>query len=340
MRTAPALALLSGLAAFVGAVACAGSGSEESFEPREGDVVVPADASSFLLFDERGVSKRSADAVEWVQEHAVHGKPSAAGVDLDGGWACVRYADQLAFVMLGAREADWAPSPEPGVYRAIAVKGDLAAVTAKNRVHLLEVPTGEVVDSFDAGAWIARLDQDDVDYALPISGTEVMLMTSRRVGTFTDGKVVAFLADRSQGDWRVKQQVEFPGLTWVHRCASAGDTVYVSGLREETQLQAGNRPPELHQFLVVQAVDPNTLLSHELVYERRNLPPPPTIVRDLAVGTEALALLVEPGEIRVYSLDRGALLHERFFPRVDSITWLDTGELVAIVDGQPQLVRY
>jgi len=167
-----------------------------------------------------------------------------------------------------------------------------------------------------------------------------MLLTSRRVGTFTDGKVVAFLADKSRGNWQVKQQVEFPGLTWVHRCASAGDTVYVSGLREETQLQAANRPPELHQFLVVHAVDPSTLLGEELVFERRNLPPPPTIVRDLAIGTEALALLIEPGEIRVYSRDRGALLHEQYFARVDSITWLDTGELVAIVDGEPRLVRY
>ena len=59
--------------------------------------------------------------VEWTAEHRVTGKPSAAGIDLDGGWACVGYADQLAFVQIGAKEADWTPSPQPGLYRSIAV---------------------------------------------------------------------------------------------------------------------------------------------------------------------------------------------------------------------------
>jgi len=337
MRTALVYCACLGLLALS---SCKGTAAGESFDPQEGVVVIPAEASSFLIFDERGVSKRSAEEVEWIQEHPLRGKPSAAGIDLESGWVCVGYSDQLAFVMLGAREADWAPSPQPGLYRSIAVKNGLAAVSADNRVHVLEVPTGAVIDSFDAGAWIARLDQDDVDYALPLSETEVMLLTSRRVGTFTDGKIVAFLADKSRGNWQVKQQVEFPGLTWIHRCASVGDTVYVSGLREETQLRAGNRPPDLHQFLVIYAVDPTTLLSQELVFERRNLPPPATIIRDLAVGTEALAVLIDPGELRVYGLTRGALLHEEYFPHVESVAWLDTGELVVIVNGEPQLVRY
>lgn len=301
--------------------------------PRERPVVVPASDGSYLLFDASGISLRRGQTVNWIDQGGRRGMPSAAGFDLRGEWACVGYSDELAFMPLGAEEASWVASPNPGLYRSIAVNNEIAAVLAPSgRLYLLDVPFGESIDEFPTAELLRDFDQDRIDYALPLTAEEVVLLSSRDVGPTTDAKVLLTRANKSSGTWRF-QPLELPDLDWVHCAASSGASLYVVGLREETQLRAQQRP-ELRQRLVVEQIDLDRLEATAIVDEDRPIPPPGTVVEGIALGNDAIGLLLESDEVLVYSLD-GARIHRERVAGAQSIAWVDSGEFVVLRDGEP-----
>lgn len=316
---------------------CSSTGSG-GFVPREAGAVLPAGGGSYLLFDETGISQRRGSETLWAKSYGT-GAPSAAGFDLEGGWACVGYANQLAMLQLGDTEPRWVPSPEPGLYRSIGVRDDLAALTVGGNVHVVEIPGGEVVSRLAAGQWVAARGQETVDYALPLSRDEVVLLSSEEEGGFKEGTVMAFRMDRSQGTWRQTQDARFPAMHWVERAVSAGNELYVAGLWEEMIPRAGSGVGlgSFEQTLIVVRLGLDSFLNEVLVQERVETG---TKVLDVSVGTDALAVLFASGEVRVFDLTSRARLRREHFPGAESIAWAAEGDLVILVEGVPKIVRY
>lgn len=332
----PHWAALSSAICFLGLVSSCSSPGGGGFAPREAGAVLPAGSSSYLLFDATGISQRRGGETLWAKNYAT-GSPSASGFDLEGGWACVGYSNQLAMLQLGDQEPRWVPSPEPGLYRSIGVRDDLAAITIGGNVHTVEIPSGEVVSKLAAGQWVAARGQETVDYALPLSRDEVVLLSSEEEGGFKEGTVMAFRMDRSQGTWRQTQDARFPAMHWVERAVSAGNDLYVAGLWEEMIPQAGGGMGRFEQTLIVVRLGLDSFLNEVLVQERVDTG---TKVLDVSVGTDALALLFASGEVRVFDLRSRARLRREFFPGAESIAWAAEGDLVVLAEGVPKIVSY
>jgi len=304
------------------AASCASLAASERFEPGPRAILLPAGEGDHVLFDAGRIVKTKGGEEEWSEPaNSAEEQPSAAGFDLDAGWACVGYSDRLAFVQLGGKRIRWCDPPGPGPHRSIAVRGELVAVNSGREVSVLEVPSGERVEGFDAGRWLKQFAQDEVDYAEPVSDTDLVLITSRDVGALTDGRVLAIRTQRAPNGWLLAGENHLRALTWADQCVSKGDDLFVAGVWEETRLRSG-RAPELFQSLVVLALDVETLQVRELVRAEHATP---TIVVGVAVGVDELAVLLAPGEVRVYSLAQGSLLRRQVFPRADSVAWIGAG---------------
>ncbi len=315
--------------------ACSASGTRER-AARPQPVVLPAGGESYVVFDAGRIARHGPDGVEW-QEPAP-GVPSAAGYDLGSGWACVGYDDALAMVRLGGKRVERAASPLPGPCRTIGVHADVAALNAGGRVELVSIPAGTSEASLDASAWLAQFDLDAVDYALPTSACEVLLVVSRAVNAFT-GDVRVLRASRCDGSWKNDGETALRGLTWVERCESDGRSIYVAGVFERAQPGALGRPGRLLQRLVVLKVDLATLRATELVADDRA--ERSTRVRDLAVGSEAVAVLLDSGELSIFAASGSdARLRREHLPGAEAVAWTGPGTLVVLAGGELRPLRY
>ena len=317
--------------------ACGSLGASERFEPHPRPIVLPTGEGDYVLFNEGNIRRTGVAEASWTEPSSSGAaQPSAAGYDLDAGWACVGYSDQLAFVPLGGRNIRWVDAPAAGLHRSIAVRGELAAVNSGDRVRILEVPSGLEVESIAGGALLRAVDQDEFDYAEPLSDSELLLIASRDVDAFTDGRVVAMRIARGANAWEMQSHNELLGLTWADQCASKGDQVYVAGIWEETRLRSGDMP-ELFQSLVILRVDAETLQAKELVRDDHE---PPTTVLDVAIGMDELAVLLGTGEVRVYSLQDGRSLRRQRFGRAESIAWIGPGRWVVHTEGGSKILSH
>ncbi len=301
--------------------ACGALGASERFTPTARPILLPAGEGAHVLFDGGRVSKVVGAEEEWsLASESTAPRPSAAGFDLaSSGWACVGYADRLAFLQLGAKRVRWAPSPSQGLHRSIAVRDELAAVNDGRVVHLVEVPSGERLERLDAGSFLKQLGQDEIDHAEPLSDAELLLITSRSVGAMTDGRTIALRVERAPAGWTIQHQNRLPSLTWADQCVSSGGKLYVAGIFESSNPSADRRRIELRQQLSVVAIDTQTLRITELV---RLDHVPPTVVRGVAVGVDELAVLLAPGEVRIFALADGRELRRQNYARADAIAWV------------------
>jgi hypothetical protein len=341
-RSRRAAVALSSLGLWAGlATGCVAATPAEVVAPRRGPVVLPAGGSSYLLFERGGVVHRGGGDVVLGEVHEDEGEPIASAVDLGSAWAVVAYEHRLAFAQLATQRVSWVPNPLGGALTGLSIRGETAALRAGSRVLAVRVPDGEVLWDEDVADFLQRSDLNRLDYALPRDDDEVVLVASRAGTAFTDGAVKIQRIDRSRGDWRIRNENTIRGLTWVHQAESDGDAVFVAGLREETQIRPGSAG-RLWQWLVVTRVELDSLEVTELVFAERQARS--TVVRDLVVGTDALAVLLDEGTVQIYRLVDGggatAPIFERTYPRADSIAWISDEELVVMTSDGPEIVRY
>lgn len=335
------------LALLPGTLGCISALPAELRAPRTGAVVLPAGGTSFFVFEAGRVARLADGRVEWEESYAAGGDPAAAGVDLSSAWAAVAFPSRLVFVHLATRKLHWVDSPfgpatnAPHQVNGLAIRGETATLWSASRIAALRVPSGEKLWEADLAGHLDASDLNYLAFALPRSDDGLVVVASREGNNFTDGAVVAQRIDRSRGDWRIQNQNTLPGMTWAHRTASEGEAVFVAGLWEDVQLRPGTTG-RLWQKLLVCRVELDSLEVTELVWAERQARS--TVVRDLVIGTEALAVLLDAGTVQIYRIVEGggatAPLFERHYDAVDSIAWISDTELVVMTPGGPEVVRY
>lgn len=335
-RPARALALV--LAALA---ACASPHPAALARPRTGDAALPAGDGAALLLGRTSVALVRGDEELWRRAHDDAGDPRASCVDLDSAWACVAYGARLAFVQLATGSIAWVESPAGAAPDGVALRGETAVLWSGERATAVRVPGGARLWEEDLAPLLASSGVRRLDHVVPRGDAGAVVLASRGGTSFTDGRVVVLRIDRSRGDWRIEAQSELAGLTWVHRAASEGASLFVAGIREETQLSAGG-PGRLWQALVVLRVDLETLAAEEVLWSQRQTRS--TAVLELAVGTNAIAVLLEGGLVEVYRLVDGgrasAPVFDKHVPTARSIAWTGEGELLIVTDNGRELVRY
>ncbi len=337
MRRIPAVVTaLSALAL----TTCVSAVPAELSAARRGPVALPAGDGAHLVFRRDRVERRRGAEVEWSIEHADAGDPLVSAIDLDSAWAAVGYARRLAFVQLAAQRVSWTDSPASDP-RGLALRGETAALWSGTRAVAVRVPSGAVLWEDDLAPLLESVGVNRLEHLVPRGDDRALVLGSRTGSSFTDGKVVVLALDRSRGDWRIENESTLRGLTWVHRAASEGAALYVAGLREETQRSPGG-PGRLLQALVVAQVDLDTLSAREILWSQRQARS--TVVHELAVGTNALALLLDGKTVEVYRIvENGratAPVFDQHFASAESLAWISPAELLVVADGEPRSVRY
>jgi len=310
-------------------------------EPRSGPVVLPAGGSSFFQFESTRVARHEGGEVAWEAEHPSAGPPVVGAVDLSSAWAAVGYERRLAFVQLSTRKVSWVPSPLVGRLSDLSIRGETALLRDGSRVLAIRVPSGSVLWEHEFASHLEQSEVNSLDYALPESDDEIVVLASRQGTAWTDGVVKVQRLDRSRGNWRVRNENRLPGFTWVHQAESDGAELYVAGLREETQRRVGGAG-RLWQWLVISKVDLGSLEATELVYTVRQ--ERETVVTDLVIGTGAVAVILDGRTLQVFRLVEGgtasAPIFERTFAKADSVAWISDQELVVQTANGTELVRY
>ena len=325
---------------------CAGSSAGGARAPG-GPLIVPAGGSSFLRF--------GADAVEWIdvapdaapggETQAVPagaGKPAAAGVDRETGWAAVAYEHRLAVVELSRgtlrwHDPAWSRSPV-----SVAVTGGLAAAVTGDTVAIYTLRDGLCVQREDLATWLEWFELDRLVYALPLSRTRFLLVGFRPMGLTSRSQAMVQEIDLGGMTREATAVGVLPGLTDVQACAYVGNALYVAGVLEEDRRLPG-RPPQpgdLKQTLIVYRVEPAGLKQRAVVsLERHEFS---TRVSELAVGERALSVILADGELLVFELGQGAVASQpvdrtRVRPGT-SATWLEGNRLALIGPGGSEVV--
>jgi hypothetical protein len=245
---------------------------------RQRDVaVLPTGDGNLLRFDAKEVAVLDAKAAKG-QTFPVRatGSPRASALELSERLAAVAYADALAITDLsGVAEPTWLPLPATLPARALAIRQGRCAIVGDNRdAMVLQLPSGDVVWRGRAGVRV-----DEVYLVVPTQSTE-QLIVARRGET-----VLVQRLDLARGEGELTGETIVPRLNVVGAAATAGGSIFVAGLREES---TASMRGALRQWLVIVRIDPNDFRVEELVYERMDAIE--GYVTDLAVGQEMVAI--------------------------------------------------
>jgi hypothetical protein len=308
---------------------------------------LPTGEPTFFLFKTDSVEKFKGDKRDpsediKVPPHA--GRPYRSGVDLETGWACVSYENKLAMIQLMNREVDWTEQALPHQVRRgfLSIMNDMIAITTNSAITVLSGPRKNILWSVDRGQskrWLRTFGLECIEYTVPLSKNNFLLVCSRKMGLFSKPKVVIQRIDRSHGQWRLINENIVTGLTHLHQCTGDGKSLYLAGIHEMSQLGAGYDLGRLWQTIVVIKIDLDNLERHELVWEERQQAG--FIIQDFAVGDELTALLINPNnEVRIYRGERtGSPEYKNYVAGAKSIEWLSKDDIVVLSDNGPQVIE-
>jgi hypothetical protein len=326
---------------------CAGSSGGGPRAPSGEPLVVPAGGSSFLRFGASSVElvdveSDGAPAGETDVVPAGAGKPAAAGVDRETGWAAVAYERKLAVVELSRGTVRWYDPAWSKSPVSLAVTAGLAAAVTGDTVAIYTLRDGQCVQREDLASWLEWFDLERLVYALPLSRTRFLLVGFKPMGLTSRSQAMVQEIDLGGMTREATAVGVLPGLTDVQACAYVGNALYVAGVLEEDRRLPGRapQPGDLKQTLIVYRVEPAGLKQKAVVnLERHEFS---TRVRELAVGERALSVILEDGELLVFELGQGAVASQpvertRVRPGT-SATWLEGNRLALIGPGGTEVV--
>jgi len=292
----------------------------------DGPFLVPAGESDYLLFSHTSVigPQGRKEAVP-----AGAGRVVGAAVSLVSGWACVAYQSQMAFVDLASGEILWARVPV-GDADFVSLGGEAAAYGADDTVTFVRVPTGEELWREDTSPWLEERGLARLDYVWPLSEDEFLLLGSKAPGV-SWAKVVVQKITRAYGRWQALSTNDISKiLTWVDRCVSDGEGLYVVGVKENLQMGTRRRPGRLWHNLVAVHVDPGDWVTRTVIDEEQQQRE--TLITDIAVGPGLLAIVRDASRLDVYEVyETGQAVRPawgRSWSRADAVTYLSPEELV------------
>ena len=309
--------------------ACSSSGSSAP-KPRGEPLVVPAGPGSYYLFKEGAVERRPAGTVQPLPSDA--GRPAAAGVDPNGGWAAVAYERGLFAVQLAegrvvpVADVEW--SSPPGT---IGVRGGLAGTAEDGTIGLYRVADGAREWRGNGHEILAEAGLKELFFVLPLSKQELIVVGFKGMDSlgYPDARVVVL--DRSGGRPTLVREQPVRGMHWLRACASDGELVFLGGENERVVNLPGFKNQQLVQALLVVQVDPAKLATRELV--REEMPGREIRVRQLAAGFGLVAVSLEGGELAVYRVKDGlatsAAYRNRYTTEVSAACLDETHVVVA-----------
>ena len=314
------------------AAACSSSGSSAP-RPSGEPLVVPAGPGSYYFFREGAIELRPDGRQEPVPPSA--GRPAAAGVDPNGGWAAVAYDRGLFAVQLAegrvvpVEGVEW--SSPPG---SIGLRGGLAGTAEDGTIGLYRVADGAREWRGNGTEILAEAGLKELFFVLPLSKQELLVVGFKGMDSlgYPDARVVVL--DRSGGRPALVREQPVRGMHWLRACASDGELVYLGGENERVINLPGVGNRQLVQALLVVQVDPDGLAAREIV--REELPGQVVRVRQLAAGFGLVAVSLEGGELAVYRVKDGlatsAAYRNRYTTEVSAACLDETHVVVASGD--------
>jgi hypothetical protein len=294
-----------GLALALAGTAC-GSPQESAGERSRlgaelGWLVVPAGETSNYRFEEHALSEhlQSGESRTLPFAPAPPGKPLASACDVQGGSAAVAYTHALAALDLVEGRIKWLPVEWPVQPRILSVSGTLAATLAGDDLSVWRVRDAKLLWRESTAAWLHARGLTRIDYALPLSPDEFLLVASKPVGFASASRLLAYRVSRAGGDWRSSNDHLVPELSNLHRCTSDGRDVYLAGVQEETRPGRG-AGPELIQTLVVVRLSAGDFSRAVLV--REELHRLETEVEDLTAGPGWVGVVLKDGQTGEFAL--------------------------------------
>jgi hypothetical protein len=333
------------------ACACASSSSQRG--PSGQPLAVPAGGATFYRFGadqvelvDAGAAAVEASAGAEAQPLAVPadaGRPAAVGVDRESAQAAVAYERKLAVVDLARGNVRWLEAAWGSAPQSVAVTGGLAATVSGDTVSIWSLRDGQCLQREELARWLESFALERLEYALPLSRTEFLLVGFRPMGLTSESQALVQKVDLGGISREAKQIALLPDLADVQACAYAGGALFVAGVREEDRRLPGQapRPGDLAQTLTIYRIDPGDLSQKAVVrMERHELS---TTVRELAVGERGLCVLLEEGDLLVFELGgtdvaSQAVDHARVADGT-SATWLEEDRLALIGPMGSQIVQ-
>jgi len=330
-------------------VACA---SERERGPSGLPLAVPAGGATFYRFGSEQVelvhAERAVEASAKAEEEAPlavpagAGLPAAVGVDRESGQAAVAYEHQLAVVDLARGSVRWLDAAWSQPPHCVAVTGGLAAMVSGDTVSIYSLRDGQCLQREELARWLESFSLERLEYALPLSRTEFLLVGFRPMGLTSASQALVQKVDLGGLSREAKQIALLPGLADVQACTYVGGALFVAGVREEDRRLPGQppRPGDLAQTLTVYRIDPQDLSQKQVVkMPRHELS---TTVREIAVGDRGLCVLLEEGDLLVFGLGAADVASEAVDQRPvaagTSATWLEEGRLALIGPAGSQIV--
>src|SRR5688572_13568344 len=288
------------LAAALAAPLFLGCSSPRSHAWRGLPLAVPAGGAAFYRFGAQQVELVDAGSAAVVEANVPSeplpgdfapiavpegaGLPAAVGVDRESAQAAVAYEHKLAAVDLARGNVRWLDAAWNGAPRSVAVTGGLAAMVSGDTVSIYSLRDGSCLQREGLERWLESFSLERLEYALPLSRTEFLLVGFRPMGLTSGSQALVQKVDLGGMSREAKQIALLPALDHVQACAYAGGALFVAGVREFDRRLPGQppRPGDLAQTLTVYRIDPADLSQKAIVQmERRELS---THVREDAVG--------------------------------------------------------
>lgn len=278
-----------------------GAGEPARLAADLGWLVVPAGETSFYRFEESALSEEAQDGTVTPLPFApsAPGKPLSSACDHQTDTAAVAYSRALVALDLVEGKVKWLPVTWPAEPRVISVAGGLAATLAADDLSLWRVRDAQLLWREGTRAWLDQNRLTQIDYALPLSPDEFLLIARKPAGFASASKLFAYRVSRAGGDWQSSNDHLIPEITNLHRCTSDGRDIYLAGVQEESRPGHGGGP-ELIQTLVVVRLSVADFSRTVLV--REELHQLETDVEDLTAGPGWVGVVLRDGQTREHTL--------------------------------------
>jgi hypothetical protein len=214
------------------------------------------------------------------------------------GFVCLGLSSEGVFWKPGA----WSRRPA-----AICVSGELLAALdeeGEDSVALFRLPDGRRLtrdDQEDLRRWRRDCGLERLDFVVPLSAQEFVVVGSRSLGLLSPSETVAIRFDLAKsGADRVVAELRLRDMTILGGCRFDGKHVVLAGVHEDARPVPG---PGLHagqllRSLYVVRVDPKALTLQTLVRER--LEDELQEIRQVAVDNDLVVVGFADGECVAY----------------------------------------
>jgi hypothetical protein len=295
-----------------------------------GYLVVPASETSYYRFEELALSEhmQNGETKALPFAPAPPGRPLASACDAKSGTAAVAYSKALAALDLVEGQTKWLPVEWPVEPRILSVSGTLAATVAGDDLSVWRVRDAKLLWRESSAAWLKAHGLKQIDYVLPLSPDEFLLVASKPVGFASAARLFAFHVSRAAGDWQSSNDHQIPEISNLHRITSDGQDLYLAGVEEQTRPGHGGGP-ELIQTLAVVRLSAKDFSRTVLVKEE--LHQLETDVEDLTGGPGWVGVVLRDGqtkghELRIYRTGTapGAarVVYNKSLPTVLGASWI------------------